>query len=447
MAQLLSHRASLRAEECVPPNTSYVFQRVRRSVVSVSVTLALVSLHCSADEVQTRRLVDLAYLPRPMAMDAELIVRYPPPKGEGEESTIKSLSATFSRMLQDEGRAEQPGEREHFIARNLRIRQETAGNERICRKRVRYRGIAYREDRTCTFDGRLPPATQFEETVVNSGNPLAGDFTSFEYINGTGSRKAKHARIFNQKGGQYAVEPIWNLLGLHDGVSLVIAAATAEEGKRDLATPSAGKVASLEDGTNPNIRVEWADSVVPGTSLKAHKCSIFAKTTAAFQVRQPKPVVVVFLDPADYRRDWRVELRDPYSGSLATVTEKRDFGDDGVPRRYVRLEYPRVGEEKRRALEVLYARAIPVEQMDVGLFEFRPPAGYTRTAYREPGPAKLLDAAGNVLNQRQVDSLVAKETAARSGAAWSWRTWVLLANVFVVVLLVVSFGRRLLKGR
>ena len=111
MAQLLSHRASLRAEECVPPNTSYVFKRVRRSVVSVSVsvsvTLALVSLHCSADEVQTRRLVDLAYLPRPMAMDAELIVRYPPPKGEGEESTIKTLSATFSRMLQDEGRAEQ----------------------------------------------------------------------------------------------------------------------------------------------------------------------------------------------------------------------------------------------------------------------------------------------------------------------------------------------------
>lgn len=418
-----------------------------RPIVSVNITavflFAIMASSIAGDE-RTRRLVEMAHTPGPTAMDVELLVRYPPPPQQTREQMRKDAERAFDELQTLRGRQSSSGERERFIELNISKWQSTAGRERISHKRIRYRGILYREDRSWSFNGEPPPPESlYEETVVNVGNPAQGDFTSFEYGNGIGRRRTKTASIQNVKGGQYTVTSVWNLLGLHDAATFIVMSATSDGNKITGLVHSQEKTKALEEGTNPHITVKWEEAIVPGTMIKSDKCSIFPKISSTFNIKQPNPAVVIYFDAADYRRDWRVELRNPYTGKLATVTVKSDFDHTCLPRRYEKIEYPGDEVEKRETMEVISARAVPEAEMDQTLFEFNPPDDYERADFRKPGPVRWVDSKGKVLNQWQIDA-----KSAHGGDAlkqpWTWRLWVLIGNVLLVVALVLATW---LRGR
>ncbi|MEI8369404.1 MAG: hypothetical protein WCJ31_13290 [Planctomycetia bacterium] len=409
-------------------------------------TLITVALPALAGDPRTERLIEVAQRPAPTAMDAELVVRYPKAK-QSREEMVRDAESAFEFMMKMEVRDPKEREREEYIKMAVGYWEATADTDIITHKRVRYRGILYREDRSATTNGIAPlPETLYEETVVNVGNPAQGDFTSFTYTNGIGAYRTKSASIQDERGGQYTMAPVWNLLGLHDAVSFIIESATSDGDKTKGLVPSAEKTKALVEGKNKNISLQWEASVVPGTEVAADKCSVFAKLSSTFNIKQPKPVAVVWFDPADYRRDLRVELRNPYTGELATVTEKADFDGDGLPRRYVKTEYPGNGVEKSETMEVISARAVPFEEMDKSLFEFNPPDDYERTDFREPGPARWVDSKGNVLNQWQLDAIKARSDAELKRGAWSWRSWLLMANLGLLGALVAAMAIRRRKA-
>ena len=415
----------------------------RALAVTLLVTFLLVtaSLPAVAGDPRTDRLVETARRPAPLAMDVEMIVRYPKGKRSREEM-VRDAGRGFDDLMKITGQEPKEGDREKFIAINVAEWEARADKENITHKRVRYRGISYREDQTTTRNGELPlPNTLYEEAVVNVGNPAQGDFTSFTYNNRTQS-----ASIQKDRGGQYTIAPVWNLLGLHDAVSFIIESATSDGDKTKGLVFSAEKTQALADGKNKNIAIQWEKAVVPGTERRADKCSIFAKISSTFNIKQPNPVAVIYFDPADYRHDWMVELRNPYTGAMALVTENADFAEDGVPRRYVKTEYPGDGVANREVMEVISARAIPFDEMDKSLFEYNPPDNYERTDFREPGPARWVDSKGNVLNQPQLDAIKAKADAQLKRDSWTWRSWLLLANLAILGALAAAMIARARKA-
>lgn len=415
-------------------------------VCFVLLTWTVLPTPLAAADSRTARLVEVARVLTPQAMDVELILRYPPPPPRSEKEMAKAWSRVFDGMKKDHGdETENAAARQKFIDLNSANEGATAGIERIAHKRIRYRGQRYREDRSYSTTGEPPlPECLFEQTVVNVGNPAQGDFTSFSYDHAIGRLRhiRNSARIENTKDGQYTVIPVWNLICLHEAAAYVIAQATSDGDKTRGLVPSATKSQALEDGTNPYLAVKWEESLVPGTSIKADKCSIFPKATSIFHVTHPYPAAVIYFDPGDYRRDWRVELRNPYGGKLLTVTEKRDFDETGLPRRYAMTEYLNNGNNKRRTMEILSARAMREVEMDPALFEFNPPDDYIRADFRQPGPARWLNSKGEVLNQEQIDRI----KAAQRGLAiqrWGWQAWLLVANVLVFAILsAIQWWRR-----
>ena len=392
----------------------------------------------AAADSRTARLVDLARVPAPRAMDVDLILRYPPPPRRSEKEMVEAWSRVFDGMKKDQGEeAENAAARQKFIDVNSANELATASIERIAHKRIRYRGQRYREDRSYSTTGEPPPPEcLFEQTVVNVGNPAQGDFTSFSYDHAIGRLKhiRNSARIENTKGGQYTVMPVWNLICLHEAAAFVITQATSDGDKTRGLVPSAKKSEALEDGTNPYLAVKWEESVVPGTSINADKCSIFPKATSNFKVTHSYPAAVIYLDPADYRRDWRVELYDPYGGKLLTVTDKRDFDETGLARRYAITEYKDNGNSERQVMEILSARAMREDEMDAGLFEFNPPEDYIRADFRQPGPARWMNSKGDVLNQEQINRINAAQRGLEN-QRWGWQAWLLVANVLVFAIL------------
>jgi len=95
---------------------------------------------------------------------------------------------------------------------------------------------------------------------------------------------------------------------------------------------------------------------------------------------------------------------------------------------------------------VISARAVPFEEMDKSLFEFNPPDDYKRTDFREPGPARWVDSKGNVLNQWQLDAIKARSDAELKRGAWSWRSWLLMANLGLLGALVAAMAIRRRKA-
>ena len=97
-------------------------------------------------------------------------------------------------------------------------------------------------------------------------------------------------------------------------------------------------------------------------------------------------------------------------------------------------------------MEVISARAIPFDEMDKSLFEYNPPDNYERTDFREPGPARWVDSKGNVLNQPQLDAIKAKADAQLKRDSWTWRSWLLLANLAILGALAAAMIARARKA-
>ncbi|MEW4527650.1 hypothetical protein [Maioricimonas sp. JC845] len=244
------------------------------------------------------------------------------------------------------------------------------------KKRIRRKGHLYREDMTKARDGvPLGPDTDYTRTLVNAGDPDAGDFTSFDF-----DHRRKIATIYDAKNSRWKQTRIWYAKSPSITAITLLRSLTANVSQRadggvDL-SPDPDKTAQLAAGENPYVQIFVRDTTYAGQPV--HRFEFHSRTDP--QTR----TLVLLCDATDYSRVYVSETYDPTTGALGMIEKRNDFDELGFPRQWVR--------EKHNEDGTIDTEEYVVEKVDLApklsdeLFRFSPSADYAQVDQRFDPP-------------------------------------------------------------
>lgn len=315
-------------------------------------------------ESQVARLVAEAWRPPPVSLDVEYYYTRSP-LVRPLEQVRKLVESAYAFSDPGSPYKDNPEARNKEMEAEIQRIAKEQEQPIIIKKRVRKRGYLYREESVKATADKVPgPATEYDYTHVNAGNPRASDYTSFVY-----RHEAKIATINDKQSSRWKDDQLQFAPALGLGVTIVLKASVGEQqnvaGNADL-VPDPKKMRQLVDGTNEAIRVS-----VESDTYKSQDVDKFTIRSS----KSPERVAMVFYcDRDDYSRMYRAEGYHPVTGKLLMVEERDEFLDSGFPQVLRSTKYS--PDKAPVSEEFVFTRVTLNPDLPEDTFAFSPPEDY-----------------------------------------------------------------------
>jgi len=328
---------------------------------------------------QVARLVESAWKPPVTSIDATAYVSVSRPSIPREELD-KNVRYAYTVVAEKSGGKESSEEFERAVSREVERLIKEQQSPAIIKKRIRWNGTQYREDKV-SVEGNIKVVdskTEFNRVIVNAGNPLLKDYTSFEY-----DLDQKIASIDDKVGSTWREDSVWDAQSIQP-VSLLLKSLTMLPPKAGetnfVPTISIEKVSVLQEDKNEHIFVR--------TRSDKYKSYTVDRFEIVARQYPDCPLMVFYCDAKDYSKLYRSESFDPASGTLLLVVERDNFDRSGFPKVWITEEYTSGTSQVRRAEHVLETVSVDVK-LPADIFEFNPPSNFSTVDNRPASPLIL----------------------------------------------------------
>ena len=331
---------------------------------------------------QVARLVEAAWKPPVTSIDATLYLSVTRPivPREELEKTVRDVYSTI------EGKSNAPKQSVEEFEKSVAVEVERMRREQqspaVIKKRVRWNGIQYREDKV-SVEGSIKVVdteTEFNRVIVNTGNHLLKDYTNFEYdiVN-------EVAAINDKQGSLWKEDSVWDAFGIQP-VSMLLKALTMvplspEDIKQGVTNfvpaISTERVLELQENKNEHLILLTCPD-----EYKSYRVDRFEVRT---RQNSERPLLIFYCDAKDYSKLYRSESYHPTIADPLLTVERDMFDSKGFPKVWITEEYDPDTKQMRRAERVFESVSINV-QLPNDIYEYNPPEGFSTIDYRPDTP-------------------------------------------------------------